>query len=178
MKLLNEIIIEPNNVYTDGRFNADLSGKTLGEIYRHICGTYPKFFKMDGLCKLGFVAAEWLLSDVSDDDKANTSVILFNHGGSVYTDRIYVDTIKNSENYFPSPAHFVYTLANIVTGEIAIRHKIYGETSFYILQNKGAINTQSVDALIEGTQSTLVLTGWVDYESETDFKAEMKLFSK
>ena len=86
MKLLKEIKIEPNKVFTDGQFNADLSGKTLVEIYRHICGTYPKFFKMDGLCKLGFVAAEWLLSDVSAEDKANSSVILFNHGGSVYTD--------------------------------------------------------------------------------------------
>lgn len=178
MKLLKEIKIEPNKVFTDGQFNADLSGKTLVEIYRHICGTYPKFFKMDGLCKLGFVAAEWLLSDVSAEDKANSSVILFNHGGSVYTDRIYEDTIKDSENYFPSPAHFVYTLANIVTGEIAIRHKIYGETSFYILDNEDVMNAQPIEALIYESQSPLVLTGWVDYESETEFKAEIKLISK
>ena len=112
--------------------------------------------------RTGFVAAEWLLSDVSAEDKANSSVILFNHGGSVYTDRIYEDTIKDSENYFPSPAHFVYTLANIVTGEIALRHK----------------DCAANEALIDESQSPLVLTGWVDYESETEFKAEIKLISK
>ena len=34
-----------------------------------------------------------------------------------------------------SPAIFVYTLANIVAGEIAIKHKIQGETTFFISES-------------------------------------------
>ena len=40
------------------------------------------------------------------------------------------------------------------------------------------MNAQPIEALIDESQSPLVLTGWVDYESETEFKAEIKLISK
>ena len=42
----------------------------------------------------------------------------------------FQETIQHADSYYPSPALFVYTLPNIVTGEIAIRNKYYGETSF------------------------------------------------
>ena len=34
----------------------------LVELYRTHVGNYPKFFKMDPLCRLGFVASEMLLN--------------------------------------------------------------------------------------------------------------------
>ncbi|MDD4848635.1 MAG: hypothetical protein PHR53_07735, partial [Bacteroidales bacterium] len=62
---------------------------------------------------------------------------------------------------------FVYTLANIVTGEIAIRHKIMGETSFFIMEN---FDASSIISMTENTFSDpnihQVLCGWVEYFEE------------
>jgi 3-oxoacyl-[acyl-carrier-protein] synthase-1 len=49
-------------------------------------------------------------------------------------DRAYMETIADPENYYPSPSIFVYTLSNIVTGEVALRNHYYGETSCFILE--------------------------------------------
>jgi 3-oxoacyl-[acyl-carrier-protein] synthase-1 len=94
------------------------------------------------------------------------------------TDRNYQHTISDG-NYFPSPALFVYTLANIVTGEIAIRHKIYGETSFYILSDydEATINEIVENAFLTSSPS-FILAGWVDYNNDTDYLANLKLVTK
>lgn len=132
MRVLSKIRITPSAAILDDRM---ISASSIVGLYREFIGDYPKFFKMDNLCKLGFVAAELLLRNADAASKENAAIILFNRNGSLVTDRNYQKTITDG-NYFPSPALFVYTLANIVTGEIAIRHKIYGETSFYILPEK------------------------------------------
>lgn len=172
MKTIAEVCINPNGA----RLNGDaVSSANIQGLYREFIGDYPKFFKMDSLCKLGFVAAELLLKDFSQEVKENAAIILFNRNGSLITDRNYQKTL-GKDNYFPSPALFVYTLANIVTGEIAIRHKIYGETSFYILEKPDA---EAMDAIVESALATsapsFILTGWVDYENEENYLAELKL---
>ena len=131
MKTIAEISITPNGTILNGD---TISTANIAGLYREFVGDYPKFFKMDSLCKLGFIGAELLLKDISAEEKENAAIILFNRNGSLITDRNYQKTITD-DNYFPSPALFVYTLANIVTGEIAIRNKIYGESSFYVLNN-------------------------------------------
>lgn len=152
---------------------------SLNDFYRENIGNYPKFFKMDGLCKVGFIAAELLLKNFTEEEKADFSIILFNRSGSLTTDRNYQETIKSAENYFPSPSLFVYTLANIVTGEIAIRHKIYGESSFYILDsNDETLQNEIVSGCFLTSSPTGVLTGWVEYENENDFLAEMRLLTR
>ena len=96
----------------------------------------PKFYKMDPLCRLGFVASELLLQaegDRRDTPRDDRAIILFNRSSSIQADEAYQASIQDAEDYFPSPAAFVYTLPNIVTGEIAIRNHYQGETSFYIL---------------------------------------------
>ncbi|MDE6296764.1 MAG: 3-oxoacyl-ACP synthase, partial [Muribaculaceae bacterium] len=128
-KEIKGVVISPQGAFVDG-VNRD-SGN-LKNLYRSVAGDYPKFFKMDMLCRIGFIAAEYLLKGYDENEKENMSVVLFNKEGSLLTDRNYTETIIDKDNYYPSPALFVYTLANIVTGEIAIRHKIYGESSFYI----------------------------------------------
>jgi 3-oxoacyl-[acyl-carrier-protein] synthase-1 len=112
------------------------NGKFLTALYRSLEIDYPKFFKMDTLSKLGFLAAELILKGeenrfVPREDRA---VICFNRSSSLETDYAYQATIQREEEYFPSPSIFVYTLPNIVTGEIAIRNKLMGETSFYVLE--------------------------------------------
>jgi 3-oxoacyl-[acyl-carrier-protein] synthase-1 len=130
---------------------------------------------MDNLCKLGFIGAELLLKDIAAEKKENAAIILFNRSGSLVADRNYQKSII-ADNYFPSPALFVYTLANIVTGEIAIRHKIYGESSFYILPRQDtAVIDNIVDAAFLTSRPDFVLTGWIEYESESDYIADLKL---
>ena len=175
MKTIAEITITPQSVVLNGK---TIKQESLNELYRKFIGDYPKFFKMDGLSKLGFIGAELLLKDIDEKQKEEAAVILFNRSSSLATDRNYQKTL-DKDNYFPSPAIFVYTLANIVTGEIAIRHKIYGETSFYILPEE---DKEIIDKVVENAYLTsspsFVLTGWVDYENTDNYIAKMKLVTK
>lgn len=133
---------------------------------------------MDSLCKLGFIGAELLLKDISAEEKENAAIILFNRNGSLITDRNYQNTITD-DNYYPSPSLFVYTLANIVTGEIAIRNKIYGESSFYVLNNQDQdIMSDIVKNVYLTSSPTFILTGWVDYEDEHNYEAKLRLVTK
>lgn len=173
MNLISNVIIKPQEVILNGNV---ISNKGLSDLYREYVGNYPKFFKMDSLCKLGFIAAEILLRDYTEDEKENCAIIIFNESGSLITDRNYENTIVDTDNYFPSPALFVYTLANIVTGEIAIRHKIYGETSFYVTDK---YDESHIDSIVRNTFLTsdpsLILYGWVDYKNENDYLASLKI---
>jgi hypothetical protein len=139
----------------------------LDNIYRFLGIQYPKFFKMDNLCKSGFLAAELVCDDLHLDRetyKNNTAIVCFNASSSLDDDTVYQRTINDKENYYPSPSVFVYTLANIVVGEIAIRNKITGETAFYITE------TFSPDQIYEVITDVFkdpsvnnVLCGWTEY---------------
>lgn len=175
MKTLAEISITPNGTVLNGEI---ISTANIAGLYREFVGDYPKFFKMDSLCKLGFIGAELLLKDISAEEKENAAIILFNRNGSLITDKNYQKTISD-DNYFPSPALFVYTLANIVTGEIAIRNKIYGESSFYVLNNQDTdIMNDIVNHAYLTSSPTFILTGWVDYDDNHNYEAKLKLVTK
>ena len=164
----------------------------LTEIYKHVVapligetasakGAYPKFYKMDKLSQLGFIASELLLKQESPRKEQCTdrAVVLFNHSSSVWVDREYAKSIAVGDDYFPSPSLFVYTLPNIVCGEIAVRNGYHAETSFYILPHKDEDMMHRVLAstfLDETIQS--ILTGWIDYEDEQHFEAELKLIKR
>ncbi|MCB9252443.1 MAG: 3-oxoacyl-ACP synthase [Flavobacteriales bacterium] len=107
----------------------------LNEAFKNLEISYPKFYKMDNLCKLGFLAAEHLFITADKVDHRNTIVFLSNKNSSLQTDRNHFEKIRQSESYFPSPSIFVYTLPNIVIGEICIRHKIMGEGAFFLSEN-------------------------------------------
>ena len=132
---------------------------------------YPRFHKMDRLCRLGFVASELLKKDSS-----RLGIILFNRSSSIVSDRAFLKTITHADGFFPSPSAFVYTLPNIVTGEIALRNGIHGETSFYILNERDdglmdtIIRSASLDADMDG-----VITGWLDYTDDEHFTADFRL---
>lgn len=135
--------------------------------YREVNANYLKFFKMDNLAKAGFLAADLLLrqSDVATSDlKDNVGIILANSVSSLDIDTIYEQTIASPENYFPSPSSFVYTLANIVMGEICIKYKITGENTFFIAQNieKAHLDEKVCMAFEQGKMQT-VICGWIDF---------------
>ena len=139
-----------------------------GSIYRQLGIQYPKFFKMDTMCKFGFLASELLMRQLGatpEEPKKDWAVLCLNSCSSLDTDRRYQTTIQDADNYFPSPSVFVYTLANIVTGEIAIRHKIQGESSTFIFQNLDSemLHRLGCNALAPDKADNL-LCGWIDFE--------------
>lgn len=160
----------------------------LTSLYRQMIGNYPKFYKMDGLSHLGFVASEILLNAEKGDTDVERreeegerlleerAIIFFNHSSSIASDRNYKESINDKDNYFPSPSIFVYTLPNIVTGEIAIRNHFHGETSFFILPDKDERMMEEIlQASCRDAQSKSFLTGWIDYEDERHFEADLKI---
>lgn len=183
MGVLHQVCISNQEVLVDGQplvlDDKKESHGLLTDIYKQKIGDYPKFYKMDGLCRLGFVASELLLQAEGKarfeecDDRA---VVLFNRSSSISSDKKYLESIQDKDNYFPSPSVFVYTLPNIVTGEIAIRNHYHGETSFYILSSKDEAQMREVlETVFMDSDTKSVLTGWIDYEDENHFEAQLML---
>lgn len=147
-------------------------------LYKKHMGDYPKFYKMDGLCRLGLIATELLLRQETDrkrfincDDRA---VILLNHSSSISADKKYLESIADAENFFPSPSVFVYTLPNIVTGEIAMRNSYHGETSFYIANRRDdQLMQQIISASFADPKTKSIIGGWIDYQDDSHFEADI-----
>ena len=134
------------------------------QAYRNFEMQYPKFFKMDALSKLAFLGSELLLSPItSAEQENNIALVLANKSSSLDTDVKYQESISDKENYYPSPAVFVYTLPNICLGEISIRHQLKSENSFFIFD---AFNTEFMsnysEILLNTNKAEKVLCGWVE----------------
>ncbi|MBC9912270.1 hypothetical protein [Chitinophaga varians] len=129
--------------------------------YDRFSGQYPKFHKMDALSKLGWLAAEVLLkhAPVQALSPETVGMVLSNRSGSLDTDIRYYATVKD----IASPALFVYTLPNIVMGEICIRHGFKGENIFFVSENFDAELMSSYPAqLLATTPLQACLCGWVE----------------
>jgi 3-oxoacyl-[acyl-carrier-protein] synthase-1 len=156
------------------------SPEEITNFYRSLQVDYPKFFKMDGLSKLGFLASEMIFNDDENrfTPREDVAVICFNSSSSLDIDMQYQETIADNENYFPSPSLFVYTLPNIVTGEIAIRNKFFGETSFYICENFDTeLIFRTVINVFSDKNINFVLVAWIEY-FENIFETKMFLVTK
>ena len=189
VKKKHRVHITPQGIWLDNKeFIIDKEGKQsslLTALYKQIIGNYPKYYKMDGLCRLGFVASELLLKaerdegSFTEDTNKTRAIVFFNRSSSIASDKKYLASIVEKDNYFPSPSVFVYTLPNIVTGEIAIRNGYHGETSFYILPHKNELLMQDIiETTFMDEQTTSVLTGWLDYEDSEHFEADLYIAYK
>jgi len=178
------VMITPEAVKLNGNdmAHAEQGNALLTELYRTHVGDYPKFFKMDTLSKLGFVASEMLLKDESEErfvPREDRAVVMFNKTASLQADTNYQSTIQDPENFFPSPAAFVYTLPNIVTGEIAIRNKYNGETSFIVMESCDAhIMARQLMNAFQDPMTQSILGGWLDCTDENHFEARLFLVEK
>ncbi len=97
-------------------------------IYRELGCSYPKFFKMDTLSKWAWLGAEALLRQdgawvYEGFPKEQVGLVLATLDGCLEADKKYADSMAT----VASPALFVYTLPNIMLGEICIRHGFKGE---------------------------------------------------
>ena len=185
-KISSHIRIEDFKVWKNDELILDYQetkelNKFLKAIYKLLGMKYMKFFKMDSLSKLGLLGSELLLQNISLLEKYKAeeiAVVLANASASLDVDRKYYDTIKDTENYFPSPALFVYTLPNIVLGEICIRQGFKGENGFFIQQNFDAdfIFNYNEDLLANKDQKAII-SGWVEVNADS-YKAVMYLIEK
>jgi hypothetical protein len=158
--------------------NIDLvSSDFLVAVYKHFEIKYPKFYKMDNLSKLGWLATEILLKDSFAADKCKSedvAVVFSNANASLDTDVKYIETTKD----MASPALFVYTLPNIVIGEICIRHQFKGENAFFISPTFDAeFLAQYVTNLINNNILQACICGWVEYVQD-GYKAVLFLVEK
>jgi hypothetical protein len=172
----NQVILNGESVFKiEDTVFADFSKKA----YQHFEINYPKFFKMDNLSKLAFLAAELLLKNESHAlVENNTALVFANKSSSLDTDVKYQSSISDNENYFPSPAVFVYTLPNICLGEISIRHQLKSENSFFIFADFNPVFMEKyANILLETKKADKVLCGWVEYYNE-EYTAFLYLVAK
>ncbi|MFN4763344.1 hypothetical protein ACKGJN_09500 [Gillisia sp. Q332] len=132
----------------------------LKEAYKFLEIAYPKFHKMDALCKLGILATEILFRN--NEISADTALVFSNSTSSLETDkqhRILMETTV-------SPAVFVYTLPNIVLGEISIRHKLQSENAFFISNrfDAGLLKDYS-EILLDSLKTSAVVCGWIEWKN-------------
>lgn len=172
---------QPIGITTDGE--AVPTGKGLiTALYKQHVGDYPKFYKMDPLARLGFLAAELLLQHLPEEhfvEREDRAIVLVNRSASLAADRKYEQTIQTGDNYFPSPADFVYTLPNIVTGEIAIRHHYHGETTFLVIDQQDETTLEQLIAqAFADEMTTSVLGGWLECEDENHFEVHLGVYER
>lgn len=176
------VLITPERVCVDGRDIAFTgTGKTmLTDLYKRYVGDYPKFYKMDRLSQLGFIASELLLQAEGRErfeDCDDRAIILFNHASSIMADRQYLSSIETPGQFFPSPSLFVYTLPNIVAGELAIRNHYHGETTFCILpERQDEVMRQVLQACCQDETTRSILGGWVDYQDDAHYVADLTVY--
>lgn len=172
-----EISLNGNLVFQD---NSEVFSDFIKNAYKAEETKYPKFFKMDNLSKLAFLAADILLKNENLDIERenNIAVVFSNKAASLDTDRVHQEAIQDKNNYFPSPAVFVYTLPNICIGEISIRYKLFSENSFFIFERFNAEHLVTyANSLLDSDKANQVLCGWVDFDTN-QYEAFLYLVSK
>lgn len=176
---MHKLRLTSSSLQIDGKTieNNPVNGEWLTYLYKKYVGDYPKFYKMDGLSKLGFLASEMLLDmeeDCKSENRDDRAIVFCNNSSSIGADKKFQESISDLDNFYPSPSVFVYTLPNIVAGEVAIRHKYRGETSFFILNNQDEnLMNQIFKATCADEKTRSLLGGWLDYKEESDFIADL-----
>jgi hypothetical protein len=146
----------------------------LKSVYKHYQLNYAKFYKMDNLCKLAFLASELLLKNNPVTEhyaKEYIAIVTANSASSMDVDQEHQRSLNDKNNYFPSPSAFVYTLPNILIAEIAIKNGITGENAFFIFDTFNTVfMSEYVNSLLNTGKATCCIAGWVDFY-ETHYHA-------
>ena len=174
---VNSITIRPGVVERDGTviFNSSETdfAPFIREAYKNLGDNNMKFYKMDDLCKLGYVAAGYLLKE-TDYQPEEIGIILANASSSLDTDCKHQTLISKEGDKAASPAVFVYTLPNVVLGEICIRHKIKGENTFFVCPHYEPDSLEDYARIVmaKGKLRTCII-GWCEL-MDGQYQAEFK----
>ncbi len=134
------------------------------QIYRRQELAYPKFYKMDVLSQAGYLASELIkkanpgIAGAHTDDEI--ALVFANASSSAETDRRFSQSYQDGGS--PSPSLFVYTLPNIVLGEIAILNKWYGENMFAVLPKFAPGFYLDYGRILFASGSRALLGGWLE----------------
>ncbi len=133
----------------------------LKNAYSSFNMSYPKFYKMDSLCKLGTIATEVLLKGRKIHPE--TALVFSNSASSLETDKIH----QNSMGKGVSPSVFVYTLPNIISGEISIKYGLQSENAFFISKtfDSGLIHNYT-EILLDLNKAGEVVCGWIELKND------------
>ena len=150
-----EIVLQKNQESADSWFK---------QLYKELAIEYPKFYKMDMLSQAGFIGSE-LIKRVNSDSISNynddeIALLFANNTSSADTDIRFKESYQEKKS--PSPSLFVYTLPNIVLGEIAIRNKWFGENMFAVLPKFTPDFFYQYGKILLTTGSKAVLCGWLE----------------
>lgn len=143
--------------------------ETATTLYRSLGLSYPKFFKMDLLSKAAFLAAEVLMQAVGEvKDKDNVATLLSTASGCMDVD----EKFEATRSEIASPALFVYTLPNIMLGELCIRHQFKGEQMCTLTNTMDIPFTEFyIRDLMEQRQASACLCGFAEaYEDRMDVR--------
>jgi hypothetical protein len=149
--------------------SGNLNGNWINNYYTTINLNYPKFYKMDDLSKLSILAVESMkikknpFLEFNDDE---ISMIFANKNTSFDTDKKFIQSYKELGN--PGPALFVYTLPNILIGELSIMNKWYGENTFFILNEFDANFFIQQCMIYINNGNKACLCGWVDTKEDKE----------
>jgi hypothetical protein len=141
----------------------------LNESYRFLQIDYPKFFKMDSLGKLTFIATEFIckILKINDIHKDSVGIVLGNRSSSLMSDLTHQRSIQDKNTHFPSPAVFVYTLPNIMMGELCIRHGFSNENTLFISDEFDPHTLEKyINYLFDERVIEYCLGGWVEANPE------------
>lgn len=178
MQVVRNITISEGELRINGKLKfsqKEAEFRAFGKsLYKDLGGPYPKYYKMSPLSQLGFLASEILLKeeDLSKVDPESVSLIFANSSSSLHTDLKYQASMEDK----PSPALFVYTLPNIVIGEICIRFGFKGEGIFFIQESfDKEFIFEHAEALIKSGASALCLAGWLEMDMKGVYHADLSL---
>ncbi|OSZ82357.1 hypothetical protein CAP35_03555 [Chitinophagaceae bacterium IBVUCB1] len=150
-------------------FNEPVDSHAPELIYRGLQYNYAKFFKMDLISKWAWLGAEALLKTENGYlydgmDKTKIAIVLQTNHGCLDVDKRYSETLAT----IPSPALFVYTLPNIMLGEICIRHGFKGEQACVVSNGFDVQEMEFwVNDLLNNRGMDACLCGWVDATAGT-----------
>jgi len=140
----------------------------IHEVYRAQKMKYPKFFKMDPLSKFATVGSSIILDSLEHGIERNTALIFANRSSCIDVDKKHLDTIIHADNYYPSPANFVYTLPNISLGEVSIKYNLKTENAFFIFNEfQKPFLCEYSEALLCQKKASMVLCAWIELNNDS-----------
>ena len=129
----------------------------------------------DSRCSQGM--AEYLLEGKTFAP-LEMGMLLANAASSLHTDIRHQQLIDREGDQAASPAVFVYTLPNVVSGEICIRHKIQGENTFFITEAYQPEKLERYARIVmQKGKLNYCIIGWCELWKNT-YKAVFKLIEK
>lgn len=156
----SRILLNDKEVYSS---ESDDFQDFIRSAFKTVCAPNMKFYKMDSLSKLGYVTSEILLDGIEYGEE-DCGLILSGIYGSLDTDIRHQQIIDTETDASASPAVFVYTLPNVVEGEISIRHHIKGENTWFWSDDRTLSDVREYAALSMSAQDMkYCIVGHIDF---------------